>query len=105
MVLPVIYTELLCNSALAFLLFGGTGRANRYRTCQLGKVLTYENWPPISLLSVIYKMASTAIANRLKPYLNDVISNLKLALLVVDILVKIPILCMIYFATLKKNKS
>ena len=25
---------------------------------------------PISLLSVIYKMASTAIANRLKPYLN-----------------------------------
>ena len=32
-----------------------------------------KNWHPISLLSVIYQMASIAIANRLKPYLTDVI--------------------------------
>ena len=38
-----------------------------------------KNWCPISLLSVIYKMASTAIANQLKPYLNNVISKTQTA--------------------------
>ena len=34
-----------------------------------------KNWRPISLLSVIYKLASGAIANRLKESLNKIISN------------------------------
>ena len=35
--------------------------------------LRLKNWRPISLLSVVYKMASTCIANRLKPVLDDLI--------------------------------
>ena len=27
-----------------------------------------KNWRPLSILSVVYKLASAAIANRLKPY-------------------------------------
>ena len=34
-----------------------------------------KNWRPISLLSVVYKLASGAIANRLKPNLTSIISN------------------------------
>ena len=33
-----------------------------------------KNWRPISLLNVVYKIASSAIANRLKTILNDIIS-------------------------------
>ena len=33
-----------------------------------------KNWRPISLLSVVYKMASSAITSRVKPYLNKLIS-------------------------------
>ena len=32
-----------------------------------------KNWHPLSLLSVLYKLASAAIANRLKPYLDNLI--------------------------------
>ena len=34
-----------------------------------------KNWRPISLLCVVYKLASGVIADRLKPSLNQVISN------------------------------
>ena len=34
-----------------------------------------KNWRPISLLCVVYKMASAAIAERIKPYLNTIISR------------------------------
>ena len=34
-----------------------------------------KNWRPISLLSVVYKMASTTIANRLKKVLNKLLSE------------------------------
>ena len=34
-----------------------------------------KNWRPISLLTVIYKLASTVIAERLKPYLNNIVSE------------------------------
>ena len=34
-----------------------------------------KNWRPISLLCVIYKLASGTIANRIKPTLNGLISN------------------------------
>ena len=34
-----------------------------------------KNWRPISLLSVVYQIASTAIANRLKAVLAKIISN------------------------------
>ena len=34
-----------------------------------------KNWRPISLLSVVYKIASSSIANRLKTVLNKIISN------------------------------
>ena len=32
-----------------------------------------KNWRPLSMLSVLYKLASAAIANRLKPYLDNLI--------------------------------
>ena len=34
-----------------------------------------KNWRPLSMLSVLYKLASAAIANRLKPYLDRLISK------------------------------
>ena len=34
-----------------------------------------KNWRPISLLTVVYKLVSSAIAKRLKPLLNDIISE------------------------------
>ena len=34
-----------------------------------------KNWHPVSMLSVIYKLASAAIANRIKPCLNDIIDK------------------------------
>ena len=34
-----------------------------------------KNWCPISLLSVIYKLASAVIAERLKPFLRNIISE------------------------------
>ena len=33
-----------------------------------------KNWRPISLLSVIYKIGSSAVANRIKKYLDKIIS-------------------------------
>ena len=35
----------------------------------------FKNWLPISLLCVIYKMASAVIAERMKPYLEKIISR------------------------------
>ena len=41
-----------------------------------GKLRTnIKNWRPLSMLSVIYKLASAAIANRIKPYLTHIIDN------------------------------
>ena len=34
-----------------------------------------KNWRPLSMLSSVYKLASSAIANRMKPYLNYLIDN------------------------------
>ena len=34
-----------------------------------------KNWRPISLLCTTYKLASSVIANRLKPHLDSIISN------------------------------
>ena len=34
-----------------------------------------KNWRPISILCVTYKLASSVIANRIKPYLSDIISS------------------------------
>ena len=34
-----------------------------------------KNWRPLSMLSVVYKLASAAIANRIKPFLNDIIDS------------------------------
>ena len=31
-----------------------------------------KNWRPISLLSVIFKLASSAITERIKPFLNNI---------------------------------
>ena len=59
-------------------------------------------WRPISLLSVIYKLASTAIPNRLKPYLNNVISKTQTGFINGR---HIPALCMIYLVTLKKTTN
>ena len=33
------------------------------------------NWRPLSMLCVIYKLASGAIANRMKPFLNFLFNN------------------------------
>ena len=33
------------------------------------------NWRPLSMLCVVYKLASGAIANRIKPFLNFLINN------------------------------
>ena len=34
-----------------------------------------KNWRPISLLCVTYKLASTVIANRMKPYIDKIVSK------------------------------
>ena len=34
-----------------------------------------KNWQPLSMLSVIYKLASAVIANRIKPHLSQIIDN------------------------------
>ena len=34
-----------------------------------------KNWRPLSMLSLLYKLASAAIANRLKPYLDNLINK------------------------------
>ena len=34
-----------------------------------------KNWCPLSMLSSVYKLASAAIANRMKPYLNYLIND------------------------------
>ena len=34
-----------------------------------------QNWRPLSMLSVVYKLCSAAIANRIKPLLNKIIDN------------------------------
>ena len=47
-------------------------------TCLLknGKVRSdIKNWRPLSMLSVIYKLASAAIANRIKPHLDHIIDS------------------------------
>lgn len=33
-----------------------------------------KNWRPLSMLSVVYKLALSAIANRIKPFLNDILT-------------------------------
>ena len=38
-----------------------------------GKCEMIKNWCPLSMLSVLNKLASAAIANRLKPYLDHLI--------------------------------
>ena len=42
---------------------------------QNGKKKLLKNWRPISLLCTTYKLASSVIANRLKPHLDSIISN------------------------------
>ena len=34
-----------------------------------------KNWRPLSMLSVIYKILSAALANRIKPYLPNLVSE------------------------------
>ena len=34
-----------------------------------------QNWRPLSMLSVVYKLCSAAIANRIKPLLHKIIDN------------------------------
>ena len=41
-----------------------------------------KNWHPLSMLSVLYKLASAAIANRLKPYLDNLIKEVVSGLVV-----------------------
>ena len=42
----------------------------------IGKLREFiKNWHPLSMLSVIYKLALVPIANRIKPLLNDLISH------------------------------
>ena len=36
-----------------------------------------QNWRPLSMLSVVYKLCSAAIANRIKPLLNKIIDNVQ----------------------------
>ena len=43
-------------------------KGNKDRSC-------LKNWRPISLLCIVYKMASAVIAERIKPYLNKFISR------------------------------
>ena len=45
-----------------------------------------KNWRPLSMLSVIYKLASASIANRIKPLLNGLISQNQNGFVPVDIL-------------------
>ena len=39
------------------------------------KTIYKKNWRPLSMLSVLYRIAAAAIANRIKPYLTKLISE------------------------------
>ena len=64
-----------------------------------------KNWRPISLLSVIYKINSASIANRLKPHLDYLISKTQTGFLTGRYIGKMHILFMIFFTKLKRTKS
>ena len=62
-----------------------------------------KNCRLISLLSVVYKIASSAIASRLKTVHDQIISRCQQASFKVSLLVKTPVLCTTSCTTLKKE--